>query len=179
MHAERAHVGGAEASAGSTVFEGERLSTEAGGILRINGPGLTLQLDGQSSMVIGRATGPDESTLAELAYLYQTRGNQGRAEELYKRAISLDPALLEVASNLAGQMALQGRIKEAMQLWEKALKGNPGFTAARINLVLGHLQQGDIGLARQALEKALQFNPELLSDEPLLRSVGLDRDGKN
>ena len=68
MHAERAHLGGAEASAGSTVFEGERLSTEAGGILRINSPTLTLQLDGQSSMVIGHATGPDESTLAELAY---------------------------------------------------------------------------------------------------------------
>jgi hypothetical protein len=68
MHAERAHVGGAEASAGSTVFEGERLSTEAGGILRINLPGLKLQLDGQSSMVIGHAAGPDESTLAELAY---------------------------------------------------------------------------------------------------------------
>src|SRR5207302_10583216 len=67
-HAERAHLGGAEASAGSTVFEGERLSTEAGGILRINSPGLTLQLDGQSSMVIGHATGPAESTLAELAY---------------------------------------------------------------------------------------------------------------
>ena len=39
-----------------------------GGILRINSPGLMLQLDGQSSMVIGHATGPDESTLAELAY---------------------------------------------------------------------------------------------------------------
>jgi hypothetical protein len=36
--------------------------------LRINSPSLTLQLDGQSSMVIGHATGPDEGTLAELAY---------------------------------------------------------------------------------------------------------------
>src|SRR6266481_5160160 len=68
MHAERAHVGGAEASAGSTIFEGERLSTEAGGTLRISIPSLTLQLGGQSSAVLSHAACPEGNTLAELAY---------------------------------------------------------------------------------------------------------------
>lgn len=67
LHAERAHVGQAELSAGSTIFEGERLSTDTGGILRISLPGLTMQLGGQSAMVISDATGPDGNTLAELA----------------------------------------------------------------------------------------------------------------
>jgi hypothetical protein len=67
MHAERAHVGEVELSAGSAIFEGERLSTDAGGILRITLPALTLQLGGQSAMVIGHAAGPDGDTLAELA----------------------------------------------------------------------------------------------------------------
>jgi hypothetical protein len=44
MHAERAHVGEAAASAGSTIFEGDRLSTEPDGLLRIAIPALTLQL---------------------------------------------------------------------------------------------------------------------------------------
>jgi len=67
-HAERAHIGGAEASTGSTIFGGERLSTEAGGILRISIPALTLQLGGHSSVVLGYAAGPEGNMLAELAY---------------------------------------------------------------------------------------------------------------
>jgi hypothetical protein len=68
MHAERAHLGDAEASEGSTVFAGERLSTDAGGILRITIPALTLQLGGQSSMVLGRLPDPEGNLLAELSY---------------------------------------------------------------------------------------------------------------
>jgi hypothetical protein len=67
MHAERAHVGGAEASAGCTIFEGDRLSTEPGGILRITIPALTLQLGGQSSVVLSHSAGSGGNTLAELA----------------------------------------------------------------------------------------------------------------
>jgi hypothetical protein len=68
MHAERAHLGDAEASEGSTVFERERLSTDAGGSLRITIPALTLQLGGQSSVVLGRVPGPEGNLLAELSY---------------------------------------------------------------------------------------------------------------
>lgn len=66
VHAQRSHVGEAEASAGSTVFEGDRLSTDAGGMLRISIRAVTLQLAGQSSMVLGRADGPEANILAEL-----------------------------------------------------------------------------------------------------------------
>ena len=66
MHAERAHVGEAEASVGCSIFEGDRLSTEAGGILRITIPSLTLQLGGQSSMELGHAAGAQANILAEL-----------------------------------------------------------------------------------------------------------------
>jgi hypothetical protein len=67
MHAERAHIGAADASAGSTIFEGDRLSTEVGGVLRITIPAVTLQLGGESSVVLGHA-GSEENTVAELAY---------------------------------------------------------------------------------------------------------------
>jgi hypothetical protein len=68
MHAERAHIGVADASAGSTIFESDRLSTEVGGVLRITIPTLALQLGGQSSVVLGRVPGPEGNFLAELAY---------------------------------------------------------------------------------------------------------------
>jgi hypothetical protein len=67
LHAERAYVGEAEASVGCTIFEGDRVSTDAGGALRISIPALTLQLGVQSSMVISHAAGSDGIILAELA----------------------------------------------------------------------------------------------------------------
>lgn len=66
-HAERAHVGEAAASEGSTIYEGDRLSTEPGGVLRINSPALTLQLDGQSTLVLRRPASPEGEITAELA----------------------------------------------------------------------------------------------------------------
>lgn len=66
LHADRAYIGEAEVSAGCTIFEGDRVSTDAGGALRISIPALTLQLGAQSSMVIRHAPGSDENILAEL-----------------------------------------------------------------------------------------------------------------
>lgn len=67
LHAERAHIGEADASVGCTILEGDRLSTDAGGILRITISALSLQLSGQSSLVVGRASGSEGIILAQLA----------------------------------------------------------------------------------------------------------------
>jgi hypothetical protein len=66
-HAQRAHVGAAAVSAGSTIYEGDRLSTDSAGILRIASLALTLQLDAQSTLVVQRAAGPEGGILAEVA----------------------------------------------------------------------------------------------------------------
>jgi hypothetical protein len=66
-HAERAHVGEAAASAGSTVFDGDQLSTEAGGALRITGPSLRLQLDAQSILTLRRPSDAEAGVEADLA----------------------------------------------------------------------------------------------------------------
>jgi len=97
MHAERGHVGGAQASVGCTIFEGDRLSTEAGGILRIAIPALTLQLGGQSSLVLGHATGPEANTLADLAsgVLVFSAAPMGRI------AVAANEALIRPVANAA------------------------------------------------------------------------------
>ncbi len=65
-HAERAHVGEAEASLGSTVYDGDRLSTESGGVLRITSTALTLQLDTRSSVIVRRDPTPEDMVQVEL-----------------------------------------------------------------------------------------------------------------
>jgi hypothetical protein len=67
MHAERAHVGEAAASAGSTIYDGDRLSTEAGGVLRITGLAVTLQLNAQSTLLFRQPASPEGSIVAELS----------------------------------------------------------------------------------------------------------------
>jgi hypothetical protein len=61
-----AHVGEAAASEGSTIYEGDRLSTESGGVMRIDTHALTLRLSGQSSLVLRRLAGPEGKIMAEL-----------------------------------------------------------------------------------------------------------------
>jgi hypothetical protein len=65
-HAERAHLGQVEASVGSTIYDGDRLSTEIGGLLRISNVALTLQLGTGSSLTLRRAAPPEDNFQAEL-----------------------------------------------------------------------------------------------------------------
>jgi hypothetical protein len=66
-HADRAHVGEAALSVGSTIYDGDQLSTEAGGVLRISGPALTLQLDAQSILILRHPATTEDRIEADLA----------------------------------------------------------------------------------------------------------------
>src|SRR5690348_10863649 len=66
-HAERAHLGEAAASVGSTIYDGDRLSTETGGVLRVSAPSLTLQLGAQSILVLRHDASTAGSVEVELA----------------------------------------------------------------------------------------------------------------
>jgi hypothetical protein len=67
IQAERAHIDETAASEGSTIYEGDRLSTESGGLLRVDSPALRLQLDAQSTLTLRRAAAPQTEIMAELA----------------------------------------------------------------------------------------------------------------
>jgi hypothetical protein len=65
-HAERAHMGQTAVSVGSTIYEGDRLSTDIGGVLRISNSALTLHLGASSSLTLHRAAAPEDNVQAEL-----------------------------------------------------------------------------------------------------------------
>jgi hypothetical protein len=95
-HAQRAHVGTAAVSEGSAIYEGDRLSTEAAGNLRIASPALTLQLDAQSTLVVQRPAGPEGGILAEVA-----SGNViFAAASTGKIVVVADDALIRPAANV-------------------------------------------------------------------------------
>src|SRR5258706_16406792 len=65
-HAERAYLGQVESSVGSTIYDGDLLSTEIGGRLRISNIALTLQLGPASSLTPPPAAAPARNLPAEL-----------------------------------------------------------------------------------------------------------------
>ncbi len=65
-HADRAHIGEAPASSGTTVYDGDRLSTETDGVLRLNAGTTALHLAPQTSLTV-RLTASGQSTQVELA----------------------------------------------------------------------------------------------------------------
>src|SRR5260370_8491444 len=65
-HADRAHIGEVPASSGTTVYDGDRLSTEANGVLRLNAGTTALHLAPQTSLTV-RLTASGQSTQVELA----------------------------------------------------------------------------------------------------------------
>ena len=66
-HADRAHVGEAAASVGTTIYDGDQLSTEAEGALRISSPALTLHLEALSVLTLRHADTTEDSVEADLA----------------------------------------------------------------------------------------------------------------
>ena len=63
VSADRAHVGAATASAGSTVFVGDKLATEQAGSLQIRAGAARLVLTGSSRLVWGADDGGPSATL--------------------------------------------------------------------------------------------------------------------
>jgi FecR protein len=67
-HAEHAQLGQVTASPGSTVYDGDNVSTGLGGSLRVTARGVTLQLPAQSSFTVRQRSQVDGGILAELAH---------------------------------------------------------------------------------------------------------------
>ena len=66
-HAERAHVGEGSASTGTTLYEGDRLTTDAGGELAVRNGSVALQLEQQTSVTLGSLAPGEKGIAVDLA----------------------------------------------------------------------------------------------------------------
>lgn len=65
-HADRAHVGEGSASAGTTLYEGDRLTTEAGGELAVRSGVVALQLEQETSVTLGNVAPGEQGVALDL-----------------------------------------------------------------------------------------------------------------
>lgn len=98
-----------------------------------------------------------------MGVLLQTEGsapNLVKAEEYFKKAISLDANFTQAYNNYGVYLAQVGKYREALQYFQKAgsTLGYEGRTKALENLGLTHLKLGENTAAKEAFIRAVEAN---------------------
>ncbi len=112
-----------------------------------------------------------------LGLAYTTAGRMTSAERAYRRAVELDPELVEAWVNLAGTLLLQWRFEECLEASRRA-------TALRDDLPLVHFNQGQACLYLGDADGLVACNRRVLELEPdhpaanYFLAVGLLAQGK-
>jgi len=116
----------------------------------------------------------DPAILSGLAYVELTRGAIDHARDLYRKALALDPTLIDAASNLGVIEAKTGNVRGAIALWQGAFDRAPGKSSIGMNLARTVCESGQIKEARSYVERVLLFNPDLSEAKNLLQHLSSD-----
>jgi len=103
---------------------------------------------------------PDFALLhQEIATAYRSQNNGRAAEEAYRRATSINPAMIESQILLGLYARERNDPEESRSRLEQAVRFNPEYTVGWTLLGENHLITGDTLEARRCFEKALQCAP--------------------
>ena len=107
---------------------------------------------------------PSENEDAQKSYndanILKENGKFAEAEELYLKAIELDPNYCDAMDNLGQLLRQQNRISEAIDWYKKSLEIMPDNTVALQNLALAYDLDGKTEKAIEEYEKLVEVAPE-------------------
>jgi len=99
--------------------------------------------------------------LARKAYAKATQaGPTDRALELFRRALELQPSLIEARLDMGVTLSQLGRTDEALAIYDQLLAEMPRFAPARLNRANVLLRAGNADAAKEELERCLIDVPE-------------------
>jgi Tfp pilus assembly protein PilF len=107
-----------------------------------------------------------------LAEVERRTGRPARAEELYRRALAIDPAKGDALIGLGQLAKARGDLAGARDLFARAT-GDPTSFGAHLNLAVAELDGGDAARAREILEAAEPRFPYLAKIPYLLAAIHL------
>jgi Flp pilus assembly protein TadD len=121
---------------------------------------------GQASNAIGAwekwssAHPKNAGALAMLGTLEESRGNGSKAEDYYKKALSINPAQPVAANNLAYRMLMNGgNVDVALSLAQTARRSMPNAPSTADTLAWAYYSKGTYGFSRDLLEEAVKADP--------------------
>jgi protein O-mannosyl-transferase len=99
---------------------------------------------------------PDNPTyLNSLGFLYRSvRKQPDKAEELYRRAVAVDPQFILARRNLGALLAVRGKFQEAIEQWSQGLKYAPDDLLLNQYIGRAYTDMGQPDLGKPFLEKA-------------------------
>ena len=110
----------------------------------------------------------DPELLSALAYVEQKHGLTG---ELFRRALAVNPDLIDAATDLGVIDAESGHLREAVELWEGAFRRAPARSALGMNLVTAFCDVRQFDQARTTVLRVLEFNPDMPAAKKALRTL--------
>jgi predicted CXXCH cytochrome family protein len=113
----------------------------------------------------------DKDALDALGVLSAERGDSKTAEQVFRRALEVDPVDLTALSNLGILQARQGNLNAAESLLQRAFESNQDVSGLAMNLARIECMAGDAAGARSSLEKTLIYNPGLEDVQRLLAQL--------
>ncbi|MEW6218414.1 MAG: tetratricopeptide repeat protein [Thermodesulfobacteriota bacterium] len=134
------------------------------------------RLDEARSVLAAAAGLPerDARVWLRIGELLEQQSSHGQAEEAFRQALSLDPALVEAAHRLAGSLRKTRRLAEAAAVLRQALGSQSENASLWMDLGRTLLGQGDPVAAMAALEQACALDRSLASAWRLLSEVRFD-----
>jgi predicted CXXCH cytochrome family protein len=113
----------------------------------------------------------DPALLSALGYIEQKRGAADRARELYQKALTSDPDLIDAAANLGVIEANQGRLREPIRLWQSAFERAPARSVIGMNIARILCGAGEFDRARSSVLRVLEFNPDMAAAREMLQQL--------
>jgi len=106
------------------------------------------------------AANPDDpQAYVELGWAYFMAGDGGRAQTLFREALSLDPGHIPALLNMGILLAERKQYGDAKASFAKVVKINPGHEVARFNLGVIAIRERKYDSAIDELNHALRANP--------------------
>ena len=106
---------------------------------------------------------PQVASLLDQGLLAFKQGDYQQAEQLFRRALELEPRAKEAYNNLGAIYARRGDHTRAKETYQAALEIDPLYTFPRCNLGLYLLDEGDVAGAEEMLRPlagATRFHPQ-------------------
>jgi tetratricopeptide (TPR) repeat protein len=107
-----------------------------------------------------------------LGLMYTQRARMSSAEKSYRRALEIDPELIEAWINLGGVLLLKWDFEAAKKANQQALQLDSGLVLAHYNMGQASLYMGDAAGVESANRKVIELDPEHAAGHYFL-AVGL------
>jgi tetratricopeptide (TPR) repeat protein len=101
------------------------------------------------------------ASMCRAATVYDRHGNPERAEQLFLRALGLEPTNGVVAGELGNFYRRLGRIADALLVQQRLVAIEPNNAAHHLNLASLSSQLGDVETAEAALKRVIAMRPNI------------------